>query len=296
MKKIILSLAVLLFADLSQGQVLQFTPDSKQFQSLITRTINVVETGNEEFDKALHSAFDTYWKSTKFEYITYDDFKKSVTDQNKSFFIPMNINVTFTKTKNGMQQQALYEKTKFWYGLINGGKKSIESYGDNDVIVLSPIGLYSGEDQLFPSIYRLDYVVKSMDDAISGAKNGQVKGKLLESLKPINAGFVKIAKEKTLIINKDAHSVAMGKDRGQTTLEKALVEYPYKYKFVSDSEFKDIMSGNDESYICLLPVIEVNKHIMVFEPATKKTVYYGWQMQGLEVKAGDIKSLSKGEI
>ena len=296
MKKIILALTVLLSAGLSQAQVLQFTPDSKQFQSLITRTINVVETGNEEFDKALHSAFDTYWKSTNFEYITYDDFKKSVTDQSKSFFIPMNINVTYTKTKNGMQQQALYEKTKFWYGLINGGKKSIESYGDNDVIVLSPIGLYSGEDQIFPSMYRLDYVVKSMDDAIAGAKNGQVKGKLLESLKPINAGFVKIAKEKTLIINKDAHSIAMGKDRGQTTLEKALAEYPYKYKFVSDSEFKEIMAGNDESYICLLPVIEVNKHIMVFEPSTKKTVYYGWQMQGLEVKAADIKSLAKGEI
>ncbi len=288
-------MTTLFFVCLSYSQVLQYTPDSKQFQSLITRTINVVETGNEDFDKAMHTAFDTYWKSTKFEYITYDDFKKSVTDQSKSFFIPMNINVTFTKTK-GMQQQALYEKTKFWYGLINGGKKSIESYGDNDVIVLSPIGLYSGEDQLFPSKYRLDYVVKSMDDAITAAKNGDIKGKLLESLKPINAGFVKIAKEKTLIINKDAHSIALGKDRGQTTLEKAFAEYPYKYKFVSDSEFKEIMAGTDESYICLLPVIEVNKHILVFEPSTKKTVYYGWQMQGLEVKSGDIKSLAKGDF
>jgi hypothetical protein len=295
MKKIVLSLTALLFLSLSQAQVLQFTPESKQFQSLITRTINVVETGNEEFDKALHSAFDTYWKSTKFEYISYDEFKKSVTDQSKSFFIPMNINVTFTKLK-GMQQQAMYEKTKFWYGLINGGKKSIESYGDNDVIVLSPIGLYSGEDQLFPSMYRLDYVVKSMDDAITAAKDGQIKGKLFESLKPINAGFVKIAKEKTLIINQDAHSIAMGKDRGQTTTTKAFAEYPYKYKFVSDSEFKEIMAGNDESYICLLPVIEVNKHVMVFEPSTKKTVYYGWQMQGLEVKAGDVKSMAKGEF
>jgi hypothetical protein len=145
-------------------------------------------------------------------------------------------------------------------------------------------------------MYRLDYVVKSMDDAITAAKDGQIKGKLFESLKPINAGFVKIAKEKTLIINQDAHSIAMGKDRGQTTTTKAFAEYPYKYKFVSDSEFKEIMAGNDESYICLLPVIEVNKHVMVFEPSTKKTVYYGWQMQGLEVKAGDVKSMAKGEF
>lgn len=291
MKKIILSLTTLLFLGTSvNAQVLQFTPESKQFQSLITRTINVVETGNEAFDKALHAAFDTYWKSTKYEFIPYADFQKSVTDESKSFFIPMNISVTFTSSKR------VSEKTKFWFGLINGGKKSIDHYSDNDVVVLSPIGLYTGEEDATSSIYRLDYVVKSMDDAISGAKNGEVKGKFLESLKAINADFAKLAKEKTLIINKDAHSIALGKDRGQTVPEKALADYPYKYKFVSDSEFKEILAGDDDSYICLLPVIEVNKHVLVYQPSTKKTVYYGWQMQGLDVKAGDIKSLAKGAI
>lgn len=290
MKKTILSATIALISLFGNSQVLQYDPGSKQFQTLSSHSLTVVETGNADFDDALHKSFDAYWKATKLEYVSNADFKKKVTDASKSFFIPMNISVTISTSRMD------HEKIKYWYGIINGGKKSFENYSDNDVVVLSPIGLYTGEEDLFVSTYRLDYVAKAMSDAVQGGIDKTVKGKFLGSLENINKGFVKIAKTKTLVINKDAHSIALGKDRGVTTPTKAFEKYPYKYKFVSDSEFKEIMAGDSEDYICLMPIIEVNKHIIVYEPSTKSTVYYGWQMQGLNISAKDVKSMSVGEI
>lgn len=297
MKKAILSVTIALTSLFGNSQVFQFEPNSKQFQTLSSHSLTVVETGNEEFDVALHKAFDAHWQVTKLEYVSYDDFKKNVSDVSKSFFIPMNITLTFstTRTRSGVNSTTSYDKIKFWYGIINGGKKTWESYSDNDVIILSPLGLYTGEEDINASIYRLDYVAKAMNDAVQGGIDKTVNGKYLKSTENINKGFVAIAKTKTLVINKDAHSIALGKDRGQTTETKAFEKYPYKYKFVSDEEFKEIMAGDSEEYICLVPIIEVNKHILVYEPSTKNTVYYGWQMQGLEVKAKDVNSMSLGE-
>lgn len=285
MKKLSLTLIFACSLICSHAQIAQFTPESKPFQTFLNNTLYVVKTSYPELDEKIKQAFEQYWTVTKFEMVDGWTINDAISDHNKSFFFPLYSTVTTGSSS----------KTKFWFSILNGGKKTFDDYRDNDVIILSPIGMDSGEEEADGATYRIDYIIKSMHDTALRGKNKAFKGKFMESMESINAQFPELIKQKTLVINKDAHAFFFDEDKGQITSEKAFSKYPYKYEFVSDSEFKQIMQGNDGNYLCLVPVIEANKHILVYDPATRLTVYYGMAMMGITVKAGDIKSMLEGK-
>lgn len=285
MKKLSLTLVFAYSLFFAHAQIAQFSPESKPFQTFLNNTLYVVKTSYPELDEKIQKAFEQYWTVTKFEMVDGWTVNSYLSDNNKSFFFPLYSIVTMGSST----------KTKFWFSILNGGKKTFDDYRDNDVVILSPIGLDSGEEEADGAAYRIDYIIKSMHDTALRGKNKAFKGKFMESMESVNSRFPELVKEKTLIINKDAHAFFFEEDKGPITSEKAFSKYPYKYKFVSDAEFKEIMQGNDANYLCLVPVIEANKHILVYDPETRSTVYYGMAMMGTTVKSGDVKSMLEGK-
>ncbi len=294
MKKLIFLLlsAVSLSAS---AQVVTRSYDSDEFTQLISSRTSVVLVGNAAYDTAIRDAVTKYWKATPVDFIDLKDISKSITDKSKSFLLPFIISVTYTHPGASARD---YSKLKSWLGVINGGKKKLDSYSDGDAVCLAGFNYYGDEQEYTSSAYRLEYMVKGINDGIQITKEKQISGGMMKMpfnvMKELNKNAVNLLGKKTLVINKDTKSSISKKPLvNEEVFSDA--KYPYKYKYVGDAEFKDILKGNDPNYLCLVPAIEVNKHVMVYEPATRNTVYYGWAMQGLKITKGDIEDMMEGK-
>lgn len=294
MKKLfIVIMSLLSFSAMTQ--IVTRSYDSDEFKQLLNSRTQIVLTGKTEYDNALKEAVNKYWKITPFDYIKIEDIEKSIQDKSKSFLIPLIVTVTF---KNTDIRKSDYSKLKSWLSVVNGGKKSFEKYTDNDAICISGFNYYGDEPNYENASYRLDYMVKGINDGIKMTKEkkfeGNAKSMIFTVIKEINKNVITALKEKILVINKDMTSRATKKAIiGSDLFDDA--KYPYKFKYVGDSEFKNILNGNSSEYLCLIPAIEVNKHIMIYDPGNRNTVYYGWAMQGLKISKGDIKDMLEGK-
>ncbi len=192
---------------------------------------------------------------------------------------------------------------KYWMSIIVGGKKRLSKYTDNDIFVLSPFNFWSGEKNIEDASYRIDYIIKGMNDGISIVRDKKINDSYLKRINAvideINTNSNQI-KDKTLIINNDAAFIKKMNPYSKTLLYKEIFDandfkksYPYKYRFVDNAEYREILHGNSDEHLLLLMVIEKNTHILIYDPSTRKTVYYGFEMQGTKFKKGDMKNLLK---
>lgn len=301
MKKLFtLFIAVLCLTSLN-GQIVTVSSEAPVFKTLLASEVYFVLTGNKQFDEAVINASKKYWTVTKYNYVKMEEVNNHVQDKNKFFIMPL-LSVTTTTTTRTVPTGApsgstrtttsSSSKTKSWYVVVQGGRKAIDRYTDNDALVLTPVSLYGDESDYKKSYYRMNYMIKSLNDGIQLCVKEKLTGNEISMPKKVMASINKkatVLKTKTLVINKDLKN-AFGRS---VSAEKDFTKnYPFKYKFVSADEYMKILTGNSAEYVCLMPTFEVNKHLMIYEPATTETVYYGWSMQGLNVKSKDIKKLA----
>jgi hypothetical protein len=259
---------------------------NKKFTNMLASTLEVILINDEKYDAAITEAMNTYWKATPFEFVNINDIDDGVImkDESKSFLAPLNIELTRGKT-------GAMDVTKAWLSILPGGRKKIQNYSDNDVIVLAPFNLYGDEMNTVNCAYRLDYMIKGMNDVILLTDEKKLEGgpaslpfKLMDEINK----KTKLIKTKTLIVNKDIKNFYQKFVNDKDDFVKS---YKYKYEFVSDEEFKEIMQGNDPDKLCLFVAAEVNKHIFIYEPATRDIVYMGWGMSGLCITSKDLTNI-----
>ncbi len=304
MKKLIgISVLLLLLSGMNvQSQVVNKDFESKDFQTLMNSEIQVVLTGDEEYDENIKKAMEAYWDFSEYNFITKKEALYDIKDDTKSFLIPMKVRMYKETTRNGVKMTESTDMYKYWISIVIGGKKRLSAYNDNDVIALSPLNMWCGEKKPRDAGFRLDYIIKGLNEAVSLVRDNKMEGgyiKMVESsIAEINKSS-SVIKDKTLIVNKDAMFVY--KNQIKTTRDevynKKIFEknYPYKYDFVDESEYLEILNGDSDEYLCLITIVEVNKHIHIYDPSTKKTVYYGWQMSGHKFNKGDVKDLLDGK-
>ncbi len=287
---VILFLLFLLTINLN-AQIVNCGYNSNDFEQMMESTMMMVLTGKTEYDQKLLEAASNYWTVTPFDTISVGNLNSVIHDESRSFLLPILFSVTFDFdiSKAGNE----YTKLKSWISIINGGKKEIEKYSDNDAVAIAPISLYSDEAEFEHCAYRLEYVIKGLNDIIEIVKQKKLTGGPLKMpfkvMTQINKNKRAIRK-KTLVINGDLKNV-WGKEIISNDVFKKF--YKYKYKIVSESEFSEILNSDSEEYLCLMPIFEVNKHTLIYETSSKKTIYYGWSMQGLTIKKKDIKKITE---
>ena len=275
-----------------EGQVVTRSYNSDDFTKMMKSQLMVVLIGDNEYDEGIRKAMELYWKISSYEFITLNELKsnnKIVQDESKSFLMPFLVTVTFD-FKPGTAGHK-YDKVKSWLTIINGGKKKISSYTDNDAICIAPFNLYGDEADFSKCAYRIDYMVKGIHNAVETVQSKKMSGNAIKMPMSVMDEINKktsIIKKKTLIVNKESVNTFGKKVINQKDFES---HYTYKYKLVTSKEFKEILGSDNEEYVCLMPVSEVNKHVLIYEPSTKETVYYGWAMQGLDVSKKDIKKI-----
>ena len=170
-------------------------------------------------------------------------------------------------------------------------KKEEPNFSEKVSICIAPFNLYGDEADFSKCAYRIDYMVKSIHNAVETVQSKKMSGNAIKMPMSVMDEINKktaIIKKKTLIVNRESVNTFGKKVINQKDFES---NYTYKYKLVTSKEFKEILGSDNEEYVCLMPVSEVNKHILIYEPSTKETVYYGWAMQGLDVSKKDIKKI-----
>ena len=294
LRRLLLLSSLLLISNLFYGQIVTKNYESDEFQTLLKSELNIILSGKAGYDTLLKEAVRKYWKVTEYKFITKKDALYAVKDESKSFMFPMKLQEV-KQTSYGPESSMNH---KFWLTIVIGGEKRISKYNDNDVIVLSPLNYWCDEKNIKDASYRIDYIIKGMNDGISIVRDNKISDGYLKRINAvideINTNSNQI-EEKTLIINADA--IFTVEYPLSTTIKKIYKEkdfkkdYPYKYKFVDEAEYLEIVQGNSSEYLIMLMVIEVNTHILIYDPSSRKTVYYGFKTSGTTFKKGDIKDL-----
>lgn len=294
LKKILIVILILTPAFI-KAQVVTRSFDSDEMQQMLKSKTMMVLTGDKDYDASLKEAAQKYWTVTPFDFISLQDAETQVADKSKSFLFPFLITVTHEHVGQNWKD---YMKIKSWLSLVNGGQKKIKNYADGDVIALSGFNYWGDEVEYTSAAYRLDYMVKGINDGLKITLDQKLTGGAAKMpfnvIDEINKKTVAALKTKTLLVNKDTKTSMFNKSQLEEKIFKE-ANYPYKYKFVSDAEFKIALKGNAGDVLCLVPAIEVHKHLFVYDPSTRETLYYGWSIQGVYIKDKDIKSMSVGE-
>ena len=281
-------LVIFLFAILPlHSQVVTRGSNKSEFITISTSPLIVVLTGEADFDSSFVSAVKKGWTLTPYEFMGSKEANKIVRDETKSFLLPMSVVVRFG---SGTDPFA-YSASKMWLILVKGGKKSLDKYIDNDAIVYSPFSQFGDESEYEDATYRLEYMVAGINDAIAITKKEEINGGMtlpITVMDAINKAKSSVIKTKTLVMNRDLKNL-----HEQYVFDDKLFEdnYDYKYEFVSDAEFREIMLGTSDEYLCLFPAIDANKYVFIYEPSTRGTVYAHWVMQGMKFSSKDMNKL-----
>jgi hypothetical protein len=284
--KVIIVILFLAFAQASNAQLSLKGSESKDFKLLVESTTLFVLQGDSIYDSKLKSAVSKYWNVTSFDFIKARDINTHIKDKTKSFVIWMTIR----------DPKSLFKYKRL--SLIVGGEDDISEYGLADVVACAPINNFGEENTFSDCIYRLDYMVKGINDMVVKTKAEKMRGGMIimpglmaNSISRDSKGL----KEKTLVVNADDRYIV-----DVVYDSEEFKKYPYKFLFVSKDEYREILAGNSDEYFCLLTIFEYYKHIIVYQPSTRKTVYYNFKtalyQQDLVVTetkltSGDVKSL-----
>jgi hypothetical protein len=264
MKKIKIYLLLLIFFGFNclRAQILI----TKSYADIDTSTLLIPITGNPIFDDALASSFKKYWKVSPYKIISTEEYlekRKAYENKNPDDNPNMLNFFNFGKTGCSAPLSSLFDE--YLPTLDDEGTFAEQT---------APGDRYKRDLYATRVIDRMDYMVKGVNDVLAFT----IANKLTAPEKEMHAkaGWVfnqkaYLIKDKTLIINRDA------KNNSKKPLYKEedfMENYPYDYKFVSDEEYKKILTGNSKEFVCLKPINSGLAFIFVYEPATRSTIYY----------------------
>lgn len=246
-----------------------------------------VKSGNARFDSLAIAGLEKYWKQTKYDTMSHENFEKNISNPAYSFMMLIQIEViTEKKDQNGLVVSR-YSDYYHYFGIFCGGKKKIEKYVYSDMVAYCPLNFRMNEKPMAASAFRVQPMIHNLNEAITIVKEKQFRGnslKMVNQFKDFYMSRSKILKEKTLLVDTDL-LVDITKDE----FDKA---YPFKVEFCNREKIEKALADKDEKYLIYQPGVTMNKSVMVFDASTYDCVFFNTDMK-LKIKKDDIEDMVK---
>ena len=239
-----------------------------------------VLTGNKNFDSALIKYMKEIWTITPYEFIKEKDFKNS--ELKKGFSYILNLNFVVSKTDGS------FSKTYHYYGVLMGKDKKINNYSYAEMISYCPIDFYGIENDQLDIYKRIELVLYNLQNTIHTVVQNKIEGgslKIANDLRRIYNQNAGVLKSKTLLVNKDRSKLLSQEDFKK--------KYPYKFEYCTMEKIQEVIYSRDSNYAIYWPAITLNKSMFVFDANTYIPLFFDYQMQGLNITAGNISDLSE---
>jgi len=267
---------------------------SKHFDNMEGKTLSVIVSGNSVMDENLRSSFSEHWNFSKVEFISPEEMAHSITDENKYFFLSVNVSTT-------TEGQVLNStRTNKYLIITRGGYKSIDKVDKRKWLFALPMDFFNDEQMIPDMSYRIEPCIKLMNDAMTTIRNEKIKIKSgPDGVKFMSNEFSKNfsrLKDKTLLINKsmvrreDASYLDLSVRHRKSATEAEIREvYPYAIEVVDKSEIESAISKNRKESAVLISLSFVNQITMIFDTETLETLYYTFNKSGLSLNKKDYK-------
>ncbi|HYV95430.1 MAG TPA: hypothetical protein VE978_26890 [Chitinophagales bacterium] len=242
--------------------------------------MKVVLTGEPNFDSSLKNAVQQFWKLKEVEFVTdVAEKKEDVEGQIYMIFIEYS--------------------TNFWFGkklMIVDREKPSQKIIYCPVIAGAAFDDFSQETDLTAAAWRLDFVVKGLNDAMQIMIDNNYTG--LDVFDPVaNKVNIKasVLKTKILLISKqEVNAKKWGWGFAKTAIPMEVFDdYPYEKRVAEAKGVSEAIDEKDERYCLFMPVYSDAKFVFVYDLQTKETVYVA-KYDGLSVfnlNKNDIRDL-----
>lgn len=267
---------------------------SKHFDNLDGKTLSVVVSGNSVMDENLRSSFSDHWNFSDVEFISPEEMAYGITDENKYFFLSVNVSTT-------MEGQVLNStRTNKYLIITRGGYKSIDKVDKRKWVFALPMDFFNDEQMIPDMAYRIKPCIKLMNDAMTTIRNEKIKIKsgpdgVKFMSKEYSKNFSRL-KDKTLLINKSmvrsentSYLDLSVRHRKSATEAEIREVYPYAIEVVDKSEIESAISNNRKERAVLISLSFVNQITMIFDTESLETLYYTFNKSGLSLKKKDYK-------
>lgn len=277
------------------------------YRDPLSKVVKVALIGDEKYDNAIKASMEKYWKVSKFEFIDYktlsDDHRKNamLKDSNNVFLLPL---VFDPDEFQNYIANFLPLKTKrflnfnIWMAMIEGEnlqpENSIHHFGLTHNFAFAPFDCWGYEADITNIAYRMDLVIKSMNDVIEIARDKHLKEDYQKGIKEIVEMYNKKAKTlkgKTLLVNEKVVT-EKNNDKKITLKPDVLAAYKGPYQVVSPEEIEKKIKSREPGYAFLCPAINNAKDLFVYDLETMEVVFAIHDRKGLTIDKSDISELN----
>lgn len=269
MVKYILIIGCLIFSIKGTAQFSSFgNKKADEIKSILKKSTVAVLTGNKEYDSAIMSAMQKYWKITPYEFKSFG--KKDKYPKDKNYLALVSIS---------NQRDQYYHFLSFFPGDYGWNYESMLAY--------CPLDYYGIEEPMELSYHRLPILLFNIQNAVEVILNNKISGNtasIVNSMKQLylqNSGLIK---NKTLLVCNERKKIL--------TPDQFKKVYPYKYEYCSMSKIKEAMNSRDTQYAILWPAATLNKSVFVFDAASFMPLYSANSMMGTGLTESDIRDLT----
>lgn len=248
----------------------------KKFE--LAKSIDVVLTGDANYDEAIKSAISSNWSLKPTNFITSEQFEESIKDETKSFLLLCKIE---------------YRPSQSYHFLtiLNGGKKKLSKYGYGDLIAYCPLNFFGDENKLTNCAYRLPILIHQLESTVKLIKDEKLSGGSFD----LGEKLSQIYNKKSNIISKQNKVLLINSELGNIKLDNNDISEVYKNRFeiCSKSKIEEVIKTKNSNYVILQPGITLNKFIFVFDASNYDCIYANIDIMGLKVKSSDFKQIMK---
>jgi hypothetical protein len=267
----------------STAQYMAAGYNSDIMKKFLTSKTLVVLKDNPRYDAVLKESIKTYWKYTKYSFISEDEVSGYLEKQGYSLLMPIDIEDIRSN------DIGTYIQRYHYLGLFNSGKNSLIKYHKDDILAYAVFDFEGAEQDRINAIYRLPVMVKSIVDAIETSEKSRFEGnpkKLQTSLMKYYNKKTPVLKKKTLLVNQDYFKRGVDKDN----FSKA---YPLKWEAADKEKIEKAIREKDPAYAFMIIAETTDKHLFVFDCSNGNVIYAAYKVVGKMFTKSDIKKLIK---
>ncbi len=238
----------------------------KQMVQLFKTTTYVELTGYKEFDNYLKAAMKKYWTVTPFKIASPDDLETIVNREDISMVRVIGTVSNKTGLDNGYAMIAIFA----------GGKKKISKYTLLDVAARANFDFRGMEKYSHESGYRVDFLVKELNDDMLFEKEKSAGKKIARYSNP------GLLQTKTLLIPQESldskvTTPVLGLGKIKPFTDEAFEGYKYAYEIKPMSEIKKLLQEEGEGgqkYCLLVSHVDAIRSFDVYDLATRQLIFH----------------------
>ena len=239
----------------------------KQTNQFFAGTTYVELTGFPDFDAIYKAAIQQYWTATPFKFTTPDVLETMAGNEN--------ISMLRIVESHGSRAKIITEYT--YLAIFLGGKGKMARYSTDDIIAKNSFWASGVEQQVEETGYRLDFLIKELNDDILRKKEEYAGKKPAPKEKPT------LLKTKILLVPKEPLSSEVSMPLSNKKLAAfnpdAWEGYQFNYKILPLADIKRLLtdtSAAKSSYCLFIPQVGLYRSFKIYDLDTKAMLYEFW--------------------